>query len=300
MEKKLDVYQTVTNQIITQLESGGLPPWVKPWREIGHSADPHNAVTKRPYSGVNTLLLWIAQSVNKWPTAGFLTFKQAAEAGGTVRKGEKGTHIVFVKPLTVKEKLEDGSEEDKSITMLKSYYVFNVAQCDGLPDRLTAPRKLAEPISDPAFDAWVKATGATIHFGGSRACYSPSHDSIDMPLRVAFRSPGHYAATMLHELGHWTGHDSRLKRELHKGRFGNPEYAAEELVAELCSAFLCAELGIDGEGQQHAAYMASWLKALKDDKRFIFTAASSAQKAANFLKEKASVPTVLDNLEEAA
>lgn len=300
MEKKLDVYQTVTNQIIAQLESGGLPPWVKPWRNIGHSADPHNAVTKRPYSGINVLLLWIAQSANNWPTAGFLTFKQAQEAGGTVRKGEKGTYIVFVKPLTVTDKQEDGSEEERSITMMRSYYVFNVAQCDGLPERLTAPRKVSEPISDPAFDAWVKATGATVHFGGSRACYSPSRDWIDFPIRGAFRSPGHYAATMLHELGHWTGHESRLNRELHKGRFGNPEYAAEELVAELCSAFLCADLGIDGEGQQHAQYLASWLKALKNDKRFIFTAASQAQKAATFLKEKASVPAVLEHLEDAA
>jgi len=297
MEKKLDVYQTVTDQIIAQLEAGALPPWVKPWREIGHSADPHNAVTKRPYSGVNTLLLWIAQSVKQWPTAGFLTFKQAKEAGGTVRAGEKGTFIVFVKPLSIKDK---DTDEDKTITMMKSYYVFNVAQCDNLPEKLTNPRKLVEPISDPAFDAWVKATGATIHFGGSRACYSPSRDSIDFPMRVAFRTPGHYAATMLHELGHWTGHDSRCKRDLHKGRFGNPEYAAEELVAELCSAFLCAELGIDGEGQQHAAYLANWLKALKNDKRFIFTAASAAQKAANFLKEAAGVPAVLEALDEAA
>lgn len=119
-------------------------------------------------------------------------------------------------------------------------------------------------------------------------------------MRAAFKSPGHYAATMLHELGHWTGHKSRLDRELHKGRFGNPEYAAEELVAELTSAFLCAELGIDGEGQQHATYLASWLKALKDDKRFIFAAASAAQKAANFLKEKAGVPAVLEALDEVA
>jgi antirestriction protein ArdC len=300
MEKKLDVYQTVTNQIIAQLESGGLPPWVKPWKEIGHSADPHNAVTKRPYSGVNTLLLWIAQAVHGWPTAGFLTFKQAKEAGGTVKGGEKGTFIVFVKPLTVKEKQDDGTEEDRSITMMRSYYVFNVAQCDGLPERLTAPRKLADPISDPGFDAWVKATGADVRFGSSRACYSPSRDTIDFPIRGAFKSPGHYAATMLHELGHWTDHESRCKRDLHKGRFGNPEYAAEELVAELCSAFLCAELGIDGEGQQHAAYLANWLTALKNDKRFIFTAASAAQKAADFLKTKASVPAVLEHLELAA
>lgn len=300
MEKKLDVYQNVTNTIIAQLESGGLPPWVKPWREIGHSADPHNAVSKRPYSGVNTLLLWIAQSANGWPTAGFLTFKQAKEAGGMVRKGEKGNFIVFVKPMKVTDKLEDGSEEERSVTLMRSYYVFNVAQCDGLPERLTNPRKLAEPISDPAFDAWVKATGATVQIGGSRACYSPSHDWIQFPMRAAFKSPGHYAATMLHELGHWTGHKSRLDRELHKGRFGNPEYAAEELVAELTSAFLCAELGIDGEGQQHATYLASWLKALKDDKRFIFAAASAAQKAANFLKEKAGVPAVLEALDEVA
>lgn len=300
MEKKLNVYQTVTNQIISQLESGNLPPWIKPWRAVGHSADPHNAVTRRPYSGVNTLLLWCAQSVHNWPTAGFLTFKQAKEAGGTVRGGEKATLVVFVKPLIVKEKQEDGTEEDRSLTMLRAYHVFNVAQCDGLPERITAPRKLAEPISDPAFDAWVKATAADIRFGSSRACYSPSRDAIDFPMRAAFKSPGHYAATMLHELGHWTGHKSRCDRDLTKGRFGNPEYAAEELVAELCSAFLCAELGIDGEGQQHAAYIANWLQALKNDQRFIFTAASAAQKAANFLKEKATAHATLENLQEAA
>lgn len=298
MEKKRDIYQEVTDQIIQALENG-TPPWVKPWRNIGHSADPHNAVSRRPYSGINTLLLWAAQMAHSWPTAGFLTFKQAKEAGGCVRKGERATMVVFFKPMEKKTKNEAGEDVTESFAMMRAYYVFNVAQCDGLPDKLTQPRKLPDPISDPAFDAWVKATGAQVRFEGSRACYSPSLDLIRFPIRAAFKSPDHYSATMLHELGHWTGHETRLKRELHKGRFGNPDYAIEELVAELCSAYLCAELGVNSDGCQHAAYVANWLKALKSDKRFIFRAAAEAQKAATFLKDAASVPDVLENLEAA-
>lgn len=291
---KVDLYQQVTDKIIAELEAGAAP-WVKPWKSLGKagSAMPHNAVTRRPYSGVNVLLLWGAAAERGYTATGWLTFKQCAEAGGHVRKGEKATLITFVKQLAFTEKDGDGkvvtdaddNAETRAVHMLKSYYVFNVEQCDGLPEKLTGKLEPVEGPTDPEFDAWATRTGATIRIGGDRACYQPSSDQIVMPARAAFVENANYNATLIHELGHWTGHKSRLDRNL-RGRFGDSEYAAEELIAELTAAFLCAELNIDGD-LRHAGYIQHWLKMLKTDKRAIFTAASAATKAATFLREAA-------------
>lgn len=296
-----DLYQQITDRIIAELETGAAP-WVKPWRSLAKagSAMPHNAVTRRPYSGVNVLLLWMQAASKGYNATGWLTFKQCSEAGGRVKKGEKATIITFVKPLTIKEKDGDGQvikdangdDAEKQIQMLKGYFVFNVEQCEGLPEKLTGTvPSLDDTLTDPAFDAWAQATGAEIRIGGDKACYVPSLDQIAMPPRAAFTETASYNATLLHELGHWTGHKSRLDRQL-RNRFGSAEYAAEELIAELTAAYLCADLAIDGD-LRHAGYIGHWLKMLREDKRAIFTAASAATKAATFLKEAVAQPEAI-------
>lgn len=290
-----DVYQQVTDRIIAELEKGSAP-WVKPWRDVrGAGATPYNAGSKRPYSGVNILLLWIEAMARGYSHMGWMTFKQVKEAGGYVRKGEKATQIVFVKPISVKElgadgkpaKNEAGEEVEKSINLLRAYWVFNVEQCADLPEKFRATEaKVSEGATDADFDAWVARTGAIVKIGGNRASYSPSLDMIAMPARGQFENPDAYKATMFHELGHWTGHEKRLDRKL-RNRFGDDEYAAEELIAELCSAYLCAEHGVNGM-MQHASYLDHWLKVLKADKKAIFTASSAAQKAADFIRAAAS------------
>lgn len=279
-----DVYKAVTDTIIAELEKGAAP-WVKPWKTLSVNS-PYNAITKRNYNGINALLLWIEAQNKGYESGAWLTYKQAKEAGGHVRKGEKSTLVVLWKPFEVKETDEvTGEEVTTTKLFLRSYNVFNVSQCENLPKSLT--ETVERPIvSDPEFDSWVARTGARVVHGGGTACYSPASDTVRMPHRADFATSAHYSATLLHELGHWTGHESRLNRQFGK-RFGDQQYAAEELVAELTSAYLCAEMGIDGD-IRHAGYIDSWLKLLRKDKRAIFTAASAAQKAADFLKEAAA------------
>ncbi|HEX6032896.1 MAG TPA: zincin-like metallopeptidase domain-containing protein, partial [Anaerolineales bacterium] len=278
----MDLYAEVTDTIIAELEKGAAP-WVKRWRASTYA---HNAITKRPYTGINTLLLWIEAGKRGYENPGWLTYKQAKEAGGHVRKGEKSTLVVFVKPIEKEEEdPETGEMVKKAKLILRDYRVFNVSQCDNLPEKYTKLEERRE-VPDPEFDSWIKRTGANVSHGGDRACYIPSLDAIRMPHRRDFESKEHYSATMLHELGHWTGHESRLNRNL-TGRFGEMAYAAEELIAELTAAFLCADMGINGDFRV-AGYIESWLKLLGNDKRAVFTAASGAQKAADLLKELAS------------
>jgi antirestriction protein ArdC len=232
------------------------------------------------YNGINIPILWRAQITNGYRTASWMTYRQALELGAQVRGGEKSTHVVFTKQLNVKDKETD---EEKKIGMLKAYSVFNVAQIDGVPAPATG---LVEKTPDQRrdhVDAFIAATKADIRIGGDRACYVPSLDFICLPPESAFKSREHFLATSLHECGHWTGAKSRLDRDL-RSRFNEKAYAAEELIAELTAAFLCAHLGITGE-LRHADYIAMWISLLKEDDRAIFTAASKASQAANFLRE---------------
>lgn len=274
-----DVYQEVTNTIIAELEKG-TAPWVRPWNS--GNAYPHNAATGRAYNGINVLLLWIATTNNSYSSHGWVTFKQAKDLGGHVRKGEHGERIVFWKFLEKKEKDSvTGKETKKTIPMAKLYTVFNVEQCEGLklPKRETV--ELNDHERHEAAEALIAASNAVVKHGGDKACYIPAKDEINMPELGLFKNAESYYATHLHELTHWTGHKTRCDRDL-KGRFGTESYAAEELVAELGAAFLCSELGIQGE-LRHASYIKSWLRVLKQDKRAIFTASSLATKAAEFL-----------------
>lgn len=229
------------------------------------------------------ILLWLARS-RGWATPRFLTFKQALDAGGNVRKGEHGTKVYFVKQLQIKD--GDGDEPDtRLVPMLREYTVFNVDQCENLPDSVKAgkPMRVRNPDArDALSDEFLRSTGVDIREGHGAAYYRPGDDCISLPCFEAFRSAAHYYGTAFHELGHWTGHKSRLDRDL-RHRFGERAYAAEELVAELCAAFLCAEFSIDGD-LRHAGYIQSWIQLLKADKRAFFTACNRASKAAEYLR----------------
>ena len=268
-------------RIIAELEAGAAP-WVKPWSATAGQNVPQNAVTNRPYSGCNVILLWLARS-RGWSTPRFLTFKQAIEAGGNVRKGEHGTKVYFVKQLQIKD--GDGEDDTRLVPMLREYTVFNVDQCENLPDRVKAgkPMRVRNPDTrDALADEFLRSTGADIREGQGEAYYVPSHDFISMPAFEAFKGADHFYNVAFHELTHWTGHKSRLDRDL-KNRFGSRDYAAEELVAELGAAFLCAEFGFDGD-VRNAGYIATWIELLRADKRAFFTACSKASKAADYLR----------------
>ncbi len=268
--KVSDLYSSVTNNIIKQLEAG-VAPWVKPFKDGRASGVmPMNAASGRGYSGINIPILWHAAEMHGYPTHGWLTYRQAQAAGAQVRAGEKATTVVFTKRLLIKDK---ATEEEKRVGMLRTFAVFNAAQVDGLKV-LPAP----EPLAIPPF---ITATKADIR-PGARPMYVPSLDFIAMPEMSCFKGEEHYHATLLHEACHWTGPKTRLDRDL-SGRFGTKSYAAEELVAELGAAFLCAHLGIKGE-LRHAEYIGNWLELLKADDRAIFTAASKASQAADYLR----------------
>ena len=276
---KRDLYSEVSARIVAELEAGAAP-WVKPWSATAGLNVPQNAVTNRPYSGCNVILLWLARN-RGWPTPRFLTFKQAIEAGGNVRKGEHGTKVYFVKQLQIK----DGEEDARLVPMMREYTVFNVAQCENLPDGVKAgkPMRVRNPDTrDASADEFLRSTRADIRDGHGEAYYVPSHDFISVPAFEAFKGADHFYCTAFHELTHWTGHQSRLDRDL-KNRFGSHEYAAEELIAELGAAFLCAEFGFDGD-VRNAGYIATWIELLKADKRAFFTACNRASKAAEYLR----------------
>ncbi len=288
-----NLYREVTDRILAQLKSGTVP-WVRPWKDIkGTGAAPltlpRNAATNRLYSGVNIILLWMAADTNGWADGRYLTFKQAKEAGGTVRAGEHGTQIVFMKRITVRDRdaaPDEISSADKEISMMRGYTVFNIAQCDNLPARMTgiettAPLPLDEPVRDEYAD-FIDATGATIVHGGNQPSYIPSLDQIRMPTESQFESQSHYRSTLAHELTHWTGTKDRCDRPF-RNRFGDSAYALEELVAELGSAIICAEFGIEGR-LQHADYIGHWIKALSEHEKAFFAAASAASKAVDFLR----------------
>lgn len=284
---KQDIYKQVTDKIIADLERGELT-WLKPWSAgnmDGRIVRPlrHNGVA---YSGMNVLMLWGAALEAGFHSPYWMTFKQAQELGAHVRKGERGNPVVYANTITKTEEGADGSEEERRIPFMKAYSVFNVEQIDGLPDQYYAT---PEPVIDAAqriahADAFFAATGADVRHGGNRAYYSGGSDHVQMPPFECFRSPESYYATLAHELTHWTKHKERLDREFGRKKWGDEAYAREELVAELGAAFLCADLRLTPEaGTDHAAYIRSWLKVLKNDKRAIFAAAAHAQRAADFL-----------------
>ena len=235
-----------------------------------------NAESRRPYRGVNFLTLTIEAQAHGYSRNRWLTYRQAGALGGQVRKGEHGTPVVFWKLREI------GDDDPRVIPLLRAYTLFNVAQIDGLPPAMAEPPPSAPTwTGDEAAELLIEASGADIRHGGFRAFYTPGGDYIQIPPRTTFAASSGYYATTLHELVHWSGHASRLDRQL-GGRFGDDAYAAEELIAEMGAAFLCAQCRIDGH-LQHASYVSSWLKVLRNDKRAVFVAGTKAQNAADFL-----------------
>ena len=294
-KERLDVHQHITDQIVTAMEAGA-GHWQMPWHRSAHAITrPKNIASGNAYRGINILSLWVASEAMDFSCGLWGTYKQWHEQGAQVRKGEKSTVIVFYREL--ERPREDDPSETETVLFARASRVFNAAQVDGFTlsgaDEVPGDDRI-EPVA--AAEAFTAAMGARITIGGERAFYRPADDRIQMPDRERFTgtdtsSPteGWYG-TLLHELTHWSGAKHRLDRQL-SGRFGDDAYAMEELIAELGAAFLCAELGIAATPRpDHAAYLAGWLKVLKADKKAIFTAASAASRAADFLHQQASLP----------
>jgi antirestriction protein ArdC len=279
------LYQEITDKIIAELEHGHVP-WVQPW--AGAAAPlglPKNAATERPYSGINILILWMACTERGFSGQNWLTFRQALKIGAHVRKGERGTTVVYADrfvPDDERRRSRETGDEAVAIPFLKRFTVFNAAQCDGLPDDLVAvPLPFPERLIIPEVEALIRASGADLRLGGDKAFYAPAHDYIQLPRPEGYFEPINWHRTALHKLGHWAGHTSRLARDL-SGAFGSKLYSREELVAEMTSAFCCAALGVVPT-VRHADYIGAWLEVLREDNHAIVRAASAASKAADFL-----------------
>ncbi len=279
------LYQEVTDKIVSELEQGRFP-WVQPWGGASAALGlPKNAATTRRYSGINVLVLWGAVIEKSYRGQNWLTFRQALTLGGSVRKGEKGTTVFYADKFIPKGEIARAAKEGDDpnpVPFLKRFTVFNVEQCDGLPETAFAGiAPLPEREIIPHAEDLIKRTGANFRIGGNRAFYQKVDDFIQVPPQPAFHQQIDYYRTCFHELGHWTGAKHRLARD-HSGRFGSHPYAREELTAEITSAFVCAALGIVPT-VRHTDYLASWLDVLKEDNRAIFRAASQASKAADFI-----------------
>lgn len=276
-----DSYNRVIATILAQLATADSATWVCPWH-WARGGLPRNALTGRTYRGINTLALWCGAQAQGYADARWATYRQWAELGAQVRRGEQGTPVLFYRdlpPETAHATRDDDAKAPRFVARAST--VFNAAQADGAPALPALPTMPIVPT--PTFDRFVANTGAVVRTG-SAACYVPSRDEIHMPDRAVFRSAEGYCGTLAHELVHWTGVSHRLDRQL-TTRFGSRAYAAEELVAELGAAFILAGLHLASEPHpNHAAYMAGWLPLLRDDPRALVTATSLASKAAQFLE----------------
>lgn len=287
-QPKRDLHAEITHQLIASIEADPGKPSL-PWRRTGGALHlPHNALTGKTYNGINILSLWVTAQSRDYTTPIWGTYRQWAECGAQVRKGEKSALVIFYKEYETEADPEDESDTGKR-RVARASHVFNADQVDGFTPP-TPPQSLGPIERIAQADQFVRLTGATVRHGGDRAFYTPAADFIQMPDEGLFagtatmtRSEGYYA-TLVHELIHWSGAKHRLDREMGK-RFGDQAYAAEELVAEIGAAFLCAELAITQDVRpDHAQYLANWLKLLKSDDKAIFTAAARASEAAAYLK----------------
>lgn len=279
---QFDLYQHVTDQIVASMEAGA-PAWRKPWTGDKDAASFPRRANGEQYRGINVLMLWIEAAEKGYQSAFWFTYKQAKEAGGQVRKGEKSATVV---KYGIFDREDEASGAERKVPYLRAYRVFNADQIEGLPEQYHGqPTEEARDLgteADPILDAFFSATGAEIRTSEEpQAYYNPFNDFIHMPPIATFHNASGYYATLAHEAAHWTGHKSRLDR---LSRFTERKaYAFEELVAEISNCFVCANLGLVPDFDQSAAYVQSWLRALADDRRLIFRASSEAQKAADYL-----------------
>jgi antirestriction protein ArdC len=299
-----NIYREITDKVIAELERG-IVPWVQPWsssKQLSPLGLPANGLTRRSYSGINILLLWAALEEKCFTSPYWLTFKQTVVMGGSVRKGEHGTHVYFADkfvPQKEQQRAKDEGTDPSAIHFLKRYTVFNAEQCEGLPVGLfgtVEPRQPREII--PEAEALIGATRADFRIGGDQAFYVPSEDFIRIPNQTSYTDQINYYRTAFHELGHWTGHKTRLDRSL-TTKFGTVDYAREELVAEMATAFICASLSIIPT-VRHADYIGNWLQVLKEDARAIVKAASLASKACDFILQFRAADKDNSDLEQAA
>jgi antirestriction protein ArdC len=287
-----DLYADVTNRIVAALEAG-VTPWIRPW-SVDFEPTPINAASRRCYRGINTVLLTLEAQARGFNRNSWLTYRQAKDLGAQVRAGESGCSVIFYKlqdlpHSATAERIED-EVRPKVVPLLRSFTVFNLAQIDGLPDRLQVREAMVAWNPQEAAESILVGSGAAIRHGGAMAFYSPSEDLVQLPERHSFPDVGGYYSTALHELIHWTGHANRLNRQLGR-RFGDAAYAMEELIAEMGSAFLCAGCYLEGR-LRHANYVGHWLSVLRNDKRAVFAAAAKAQQASDFIDSVCGTPSI--------
>lgn len=284
---RASLYDEITGKIIAELEAGRVP-WVQPWGTAAAKATlaiPKNASRSRPYSGVNILILWGAAIEGGFTGQSWLTFRQALSLGGHVRKGERGTTVVYADrfvPNEAKRRATETGEEAQAVPFLKRFTVFNTDQCELLPEGIATVAPPPSPsLIEPTVKSLIKASGIPFRIGGDRAFYAPVEDYVQVPPPQAYFEPINWHRTAFHELGHATGHHSRLNRD-QGGSYGTKKYAFEELVAELSAAFSCASLGIVPT-VRHSDYIGFWLQVLREDNRAIVRAASQASRATDYL-----------------
>ena len=295
-----DIYERITQKIIADLEKGELP-WRKPWSDENLASRVQRPLRWNdiPYTGINTIMLWVTATEKGFTSPYWMTCKQANDMKAHIKKGEKGTQVIYADKITREEKASDGSTNTIKIPFLKAYTVFNASQIEGLPEGFHKVPEVSAVNPEQrvqALETFFEQTQAKI-VQGVQAAYSLREDKIEMPPFECFVDAPNYYATLAHELTHWTRHPSRLNRDFNRKRFGDEGYAKEELVAELGSCFLGADLAFEPVTKEdHAAYIQSWLKVLKNDKHFIIQAASHAQKAVEYVmnlqkKEPENKPT---------
>jgi antirestriction protein ArdC len=280
-----DLYQEVTNQIITMLDQG-VVPWRSPILGRGSAGHPRNLESTKPYRGVNVFLLAFTAFAKGYESSYWLTFNQAKGKGGTVRKGEKSSLVVFWKQYETTDK-ESG--KPTTVPVLRYYNVFNVEQTEGIkaPDAVAFTPTEFHPVEEADRMVNAYAYGPAIEHGGTQAYYRPITDSVRIPEPTRFASSEEYYSTLFHELAHSTGHSKRIDRKLDTDPkpFGSPDYGREELVAEMAAAFLCGHAGIrPAVIENQAAYVQGWLKTIKQDKKLVIAAAGAAQKAADWIR----------------
>ena len=290
-QKNRDLHREITKRFIDALKADRVP-WIKPWKTDSGSADgfPVNAATGRRYSGINVPILWSSAIERGYGRDRWLTYRQVIKAGGYVRRGEKGTLVVFYRTIEKKKTADESvlsDDEPKTFRIARSFTLFNVEQCEDLPASIIGDAivdVLDRGTEFPDVEELITRCGVKVRHGGNIATYDAAADVIQMPPAQDFESPEHYYATLLHELTHWSGHKKRLNRAaiVESCPYNSRSYAFEELIAEIGSAFLCAEFGITGD-LRHESYVADWIKLMEDAPRAIFQASATAQSAFDYL-----------------